>query len=145
MQKDSLAFQIAFYTGLTKRIQAAGFALGQETPLVGKTYKGYLIKQIRCTMEVHEASYAATYTDKEGKEGHCVEVLRFENDQVKKFIAQRFNVMLFTREVIDVAVIGYDGIAVDGDPISLGATSGESQMSPDARLFFDSRLVGNKE
>ncbi|MNC20985.1 hypothetical protein D3C75_689540 [compost metagenome] len=92
-------------------------------------------------MEKHEASYAATYTDKDGAEGRCVEVLRFENDPVKKFIAQRFNVMLFTREVIDVAVIGYDGIAVDGESISLGATSGESQMSPDARLFFDSRLA----
>lgn len=145
MQKDSLAFQIAFYTGLTKRIQAAGFALGKETPLVGKTYKGFLIKQIRCTMEAHEASYHATYTDKDGKEGHSVEVIRFENDAVKKFIAQRFNVMLFTREVVDIAVIGYDGIAVDGEPVSLGATSGESLMNPDARLFFDSRLVGNKE
>lgn len=141
MQKDSLAFQIAFYTGLTKRIQAAGFALGHETPMVGKTYKGYLIKQIRCTMEMHEASYHATYTDPDGKEGHCVEVIRFDNDPVKKFIAQRFNVMLFTRAVVDVAVIGYDGISVDDNEISLGATSSESHLSPDARIFFDSRLV----
>jgi hypothetical protein len=144
MQKESLAFQIAFYTGLTKRIQAAGFALGMGTPLVTKTYKGYLIKQIQCTMEMHEASYDVTYTDKDGKEGHCVEVLQFENDSVKEFIAQRFNVMVFTREVTGVAVIGYDGISVDGESVSLGATSGEYLMNPGARLFFDSRVVGNK-